>query len=57
MGARPLRREIRALIEDPLAEQILACEAPPGCEIVGDLDDEGQVTFRFVEAAVSPHPA
>ncbi len=57
MGARPLRREIRSLIEDPLAEQILASEASAGCEIVADVDDEGEITFRFVEAAVSPHPA
>jgi ATP-dependent Clp protease ATP-binding subunit ClpC len=57
MGARPLRRQIRSVIEDPLAEQILACEAKPGCEIVADVDDEGKITFRFVEAAVSTHPA
>ncbi len=56
MGARPLRRQIRALIEDPLAERILACAAA-GCEIVADADDEGEIIFRFVEAAVSPHPA
>jgi len=57
MGARPLRRQIRALVEDPLAERILACDASAGCEIVADADDEGKITFRFVEAAVSPHPA
>ncbi|MGD9498715.1 MAG: ATP-dependent Clp protease ATP-binding subunit, partial [Armatimonadota bacterium] len=57
MGARPLRRQIRSLIEDPLAEQILACEAKPGCEIVADLDDERTIIFRFVETAISPHPA
>ncbi len=57
MGARPLRRQIRLLIEDPLAEQILACAAKAGSEIVADLDDQGAITFRFVEAAVTPHPA
>lgn len=57
MGARPLRRQIRLLIEDPLAEQILACAAKAGSEIVADLDDQGGITFRFVEAAVTPHPA
>jgi ATP-dependent Clp protease ATP-binding subunit ClpC len=56
-GARPLRRKIRSLIEDPLAEQILACEASEGCEILADLDDDRDVTFRFIETAVSPHPA
>jgi ATP-dependent Clp protease ATP-binding subunit ClpC len=56
-GARPLRRQIRSLIEDPLAEQILACEASEGCEILADLDDDNEVTFRFIETAVTPHPA
>ncbi|MGI5817888.1 MAG: ATP-dependent Clp protease ATP-binding subunit [Armatimonadota bacterium] len=57
MGARPLRRQIRSLIEDPLAEQILACDAREGCEILADLDDDRKVKFRLVETAVSPHPA
>ncbi len=57
MGARPLRRQIRSMIEDPLAEQILACDAEPGCEILADLDENEEITFRFVETAVSPHPA
>ncbi|MBD3291290.1 MAG: AAA domain-containing protein [Armatimonadia bacterium] len=56
-GARPLRRQIRSLIEDPLAEQILACEAKEGCEILADLDEKRDVIFRFIETAVSPHPA
>ncbi len=57
-GARPLRRQIRAMLEDPLAEQILACEATEeGCEIVADLDEDGEITFRFMGAAISPHPA
>ncbi|MGC9319760.1 MAG: hypothetical protein ACP5KN_17135, partial [Armatimonadota bacterium] len=57
MGARPLRRQIRALIEDPLAEEILGADAEEGAEIVADLDDNDEVTFRFVETAISPHPA
>ncbi len=57
MGARPLRRQIRSLLEDPLAEHILACDVKAGCEILADLDDDGKVTFRFVEVAVTPHPA
>ncbi|MEA3401069.1 MAG: ATP-dependent Clp protease ATP-binding subunit [Armatimonadota bacterium] len=57
MGARPLRRQIRALIEDPLAEEILEADAEEGAEILADLDDNDEVTFRFVETAISPHPA
>jgi ATP-dependent Clp protease ATP-binding subunit ClpC len=57
MGARPLRRQIRSLLEDPLAEHILACDAKAGCEVLADLDDERKVTFRFVETAMTPHPA
>ncbi len=57
MGARPLRRQIRSRIEDPLAEQILACEAHSGCEILADIDEDNEVTFRFVDTAVSTHPA
>ncbi|MGM0491330.1 MAG: ATP-dependent Clp protease ATP-binding subunit [Armatimonadota bacterium] len=56
-GARPLRRQIRSLIEDPLAEQILSCEAHEGCEILADLDEDDELTFRFIETAVTPHPA
>jgi len=54
MGARPLRREIRHLIEDSLAERILARPAGSGDEIVADLEDD-EVVFRFLEAAVSPN--
>ena len=31
MGARPLKRAIQSVIEDPLAEKILAEECPEGC--------------------------
>ncbi len=53
MGARPLRRQIRHLIEDPLAERILA--RPPGGvgEIIADVED-GETVFRFIETTVSP---
>jgi ATP-dependent Clp protease ATP-binding subunit ClpC len=54
MGARPLRRQIRQLIEDPLAERILARSASGGGEVVADLEGE-EIVFRFVEAAVSPN--
>ncbi len=44
-GARPLRREIQHLIEDPLAERLLQAEFGPGDKIVVDADAEGNVTI------------
>ena len=43
-GARPLKRVIQRLIENPLAESILAGKFAPGVEIVGRLEEE-QVVF------------
>ncbi len=44
-GARPLRREIQHLIEDPLAGRLLQAEFGPGDKIVVDADAEGNVTI------------
>jgi len=45
LGARPLRRAIQRLVEDPLSEQILAGEWETGTTV--DLITEGEtVTFR-----------
>ena len=43
-GARPLKRIIQRLIENPLAESILAGKFAPGVEIIGRLEEE-QVVF------------
>jgi ATP-dependent Clp protease ATP-binding subunit ClpB len=43
-GARPLKRTIQRLIENPLAESILAGKFAPGDAISGDLD-AGEVVF------------
>lgn len=43
-GARPLRRAIIRLIEDPLAEELLEKQLPEGSKILVDLKD-GQITF------------
>ena len=39
-GARPLKRVIQRLIENPLAESILAGKFVPGVEIIGRLEEE-----------------
>ncbi len=44
-GARPLKRAIRKLIEDPLAKKVLAGEYPPGTRIVADRAGDA-LTFR-----------
>ncbi len=52
MGARPLRRAVRRLLEDPLAERLLQWEDITG-EIVADWDAEKEEsTFELAESAV-----
>jgi ATP-dependent Clp protease ATP-binding subunit ClpC len=52
MGARPLRRAIRRLIEDPLAEKVLAMGPGETGEVIVDLDDNGEVTFQVLQTAL-----
>jgi ATP-dependent Clp protease ATP-binding subunit ClpC len=52
-GARPLRRAIQKLIEDPLSEKVLAKEYLPGSTILIATDKEGRITFEKVEAPES----
>lgn len=44
-GARPLKRTIQRLIEDPLAQRVLAGKYPPGAGIHLALDAAGEITF------------
>ena len=44
MGARPLRRSVQRLIEDPLAEEVLLGRFSPGDIILAELDGEGDDT-------------
>jgi len=45
MGARPLRRAIQRLVEDPLAEQVLHGDFKEADTIVVDMED-GRIVFR-----------
>jgi ATP-dependent Clp protease ATP-binding subunit ClpC len=54
LGARPLRRAIQRLIENPLSERILWKEFHAGETIVADVGD-GEIVFR-VEAGLQPPP-
>ncbi len=53
MGARPLRRAIQRMIEDPLSEKILYKEFRAGETIIVDIED-GEVVFRAVEGFEPP---
>ena len=52
-GARPVRRKIQDLIEDPIAEKILAGEFKKGDTVkIGRLPDKEELTFMRVELKV-----
>jgi ATP-dependent Clp protease ATP-binding subunit ClpC len=53
LGARPLRRAIQRLIEDPLSEKILWKEFRAGETIIVDVEDD-QLSFRAVEGIEPP---
>jgi ATP-dependent Clp protease ATP-binding subunit ClpC len=52
-GARPLRRAVERLVEDPLSENLLAGRFPEGAEILVDKTETGLV---FKEKAPEPAP-
>jgi ATP-dependent Clp protease ATP-binding subunit ClpC len=59
MGARPLRRAIQRLIEDPLADFILGRELTPSSTVVIDRrespgEDEPPVEIRLIEGPPVP---
>ena len=49
-GARPLKRVIQRLVEDPLSEGLLAGEFQEGDTVLADLED-GEVKLHMVEKA------
>ncbi|MEX0974738.1 MAG: ATP-dependent Clp protease ATP-binding subunit [Bacillota bacterium] len=50
-GARPLRRAIQRLVEDPLSDLVLSGEFKVTEKIVVDVDDDGTIKFRAVANA------
>ena len=55
-GARPLRRAVQRLIEDPLSEEVLLGRFTPGDTIRAEMDGEGEtsvVIFRKVDGPTS----
>ena len=47
-GARPLRRSIERLLEDPLAEALLSSEVNEGNSVTVDREDDA-LTFKTIE--------
>jgi len=55
LGARPLRRAIQRLLEDPLSEKVLFHEFAAGVTILVDVDEDGSgLTFTAVSAPDQP---
>jgi ATP-dependent Clp protease ATP-binding subunit ClpC len=54
-GARPLRRSIQRLLEDPLSEELLKGKYKAGSTIIVSLNEkEGKLDFESVEAPNEP---
>src|ERR671915_1843916 len=53
LGARPLRRTIQQLVEDPLAEKLLYKEFRAGETIIVDVRD-GEITFEHGAGVMPP---
>jgi ATP-dependent Clp protease ATP-binding subunit ClpC len=57
MGARPLRRAIQRLIEDPLADFVLGRTLAPGSTIVVKRRNEEEVDIEVIPPVDAPEPA
>jgi len=56
LGARPLRRAIQRLLEDPLSERVLQREFPAGSTILVDIDEEDDDSLSFVSIETPDQP-
>ena len=56
LGARPLRRAIQRMLEDPLSEKVLYKEFPAGATVLVDVDEEDpdRLSFTSVETPDKP---
>jgi ATP-dependent Clp protease ATP-binding subunit ClpC len=54
LGARPLRRAIQRMLEDPLSEKMLFGEFPAGSTVLVDIDPEelGRLAFTSVDSTI-----
>ncbi len=56
LGARPLRRAIQQMLEDPLSERVLQKEFPAGATILVDVDEEDEDSLSFVSVETPTQP-
>ncbi|HDL41440.1 MAG TPA: ATP-dependent Clp protease ATP-binding subunit [Actinobacteria bacterium] len=56
LGARPLRRAIQRLLEDPLSEKMLFKAFPAGATIVADVDEEDEESLSFTSVETPEIP-
>jgi ATP-dependent Clp protease ATP-binding subunit ClpC len=55
LGARPLRRSIQRMLEDPLSERFLLGDFKAGTTIFVGLDEENdELTFESIETPETP---
>ena len=58
-GARPLKRALQRMVQDPLATKLLKGEFRPGDHVVVDETPDGNIAFRkgakAVEGGVAVH--
>ena len=56
LGARPLRRAIQRLLEDPLSEKVLFKEFPAGSTVLVTVDEEdgSKLAFEAIETPAEP---
>lgn len=50
-GARPLRRAIQRMVEDPLADMVIEGKFPSGSKVMIGLDDKGRAALAEIEEA------
>ena len=56
LGARPLRRAIQRMLEDPLSEKVLYKEFPAGATVFVDLDEEDPDRLSFASFETPDQP-
>ena len=56
LGARPLRRAIQRLLEDPLSEKVLHKEFPAGATVLVDVDPDDEIGLSFTSVETPDQP-
>ncbi|MCH7846372.1 MAG: ATP-dependent Clp protease ATP-binding subunit [Acidobacteria bacterium] len=56
LGARPLRRALQTMLEDPLSERLLLKDFPAGATVLVDIDEEDEDRLSFVSVETPTQP-